>query len=63
MAAPGRTAKTRSLRSFASRLMIRVVIRFSQSQWPNAGQNQECRHSRWSARACFAGRTEPLAGT
>jgi|ERR1039458_7755853 hypothetical protein len=27
MAAPGRTAKARSLRSFASRLMIRVVIR------------------------------------
>jgi hypothetical protein len=26
MAAPGRTAKARSLRSFASRLMIRVVI-------------------------------------
>jgi hypothetical protein len=26
MAAPGRTAKTRSLRSFASRLVIRVVI-------------------------------------
>jgi hypothetical protein len=26
MAAPGRTAKARSLRSFASRFMIRVVI-------------------------------------